>query len=207
MPGSHAAATPLQPDAQAVARPEAAPDVTAEQCLAAVSAGRGDSRSDQRRARPAGGSGRIGAIRGQGRAPATGRCRSRAGGKAGDGRQGRVRQRRSAGKAGRSNGSRRRDGGCREKPAAVSRRRRYRQDIRRAGSRARGAARRPDAGRQRQISVIAERAAPAPAAPSLGASGAAIVSAIGGEQGWRAASVRRRPTSRQAATAPSRCGR
>ena len=37
-----------------------------------------------------------------------------------------------------------------------------------------------------RVSVIAEQAAPAPVAPALSANGAAIVDAMGGDQGWRA---------------------
>ena len=57
-----------------------------------------------------------------------------------------------------------------------------------------------------KVSIIAEQAAPAPAAASLSANGAAIVDAIGGEQGWRAAAHSSpAPARARARTAPSRC--
>ena len=64
-------------------------------------------------------------------------------------------------------------------------------DARQGGSDGRNAAREARRGEPMsaaaQVSVIAEQAAPAPVAPPLSANGAAIVNAIGAEQGWRAA--------------------
>ena len=63
-------------------------------------------------------------------------------------------------------------------------------DARQGGSDGRGAAREARRGEQvsgaGRVSVIAEQAAPAPVAPPLSANGAAIVSAVDAESGWRA---------------------
>ena len=64
-------------------------------------------------------------------------------------------------------------------------------DTRQGGSDGRSAAREFRRGDQisvaAKVSIIAEQAAPAPAAPALSANAAAIVNAVGAESGWRAA--------------------